>query len=1079
MYSRFMFALRIPALALSAALQFLPIVRVALPATQSAANFLAIIFRWGAGAAAMLGGVHAVSGASTVITTPLNQRATNGVPLGSTQIRLITAPDQAHYWQATGLPPGLYLSGTNGSTSWKILGTPTATGTYNVGLTAKDQANSPAERTTTATMVINVVPGSGGGGNAPPTANPQNVTTAEDSPKAIVLSGSDPDGNPLTYSIITPPSQGTLSGTPPNVTYTPATNYNGPDSFTFRVNDGITNSAAATVSITVTAVNDAPVANAQSVTTAEDTAKAITLSGSDVEGSPLTYAIVTPPAQGTLSGTPPNVTYTPATNYNGPDSFTFRVNDGSLNSAAATISLTITPVNDAPVATSQSVSTPENTPRAIVLTGSDAEGSPLAYTIVVNPTHGSLGGTPPNLTYTPSGGFSGLDSFTFKVNDGNLDSAIATVSISVSSVNSAPVANALSVSMPEDTTLNITLTGADSDGDPLTYSVITQPTNGSLTGTAPNLTYTPIANVNGADSFTFKVNDGTVDSMPATVSISITAVNDAPMADAQNVTTTEDTAKAITLSGSDVEGSPLTYAIVTQPTHGTLSGTPPNVTYVPATNYHGPESFSFRVNDGSLDSAPATVSITITPVNDAPIANAQTVNTSQNTPVLITLTGSDVEGDALTYTVVSQPTHGSVTGAVPNLTYTPAAGYSGLDSLTFQVNDGITNSAVATVAINVSAVNNPPVANAQSVATSENTPRSITLTGGDLEGSPLIYTIVAQPVHGTLGGSPPNVTYTPEANYSGPDSFSFKVNDGNADSPPATVSITITPVNHPPVTINATNATTPGASVTLSPLSDSTDPDGDPLTITSVSPTNGTAVIQEGTNILFTPAPAFVGVAHVGYTISDGRGGNATGLISIVVAPVSTNQFSIAAAAAVLDAQTGLFVQRVNVTNTGAATVAAVRLTVRDLRSGVTLQNASGNNAGQPSVRYDASLNPGQGVTFVLEFYVPDRMPFTSTLEADAVVPSSNNTGAGGAVPVDRSFLDRSDPAHPRFTIEFASVPGRSYTIIYTDDLVNWKAATPSFTASANITQWHDDGPPKTVSEPGSGSRFYRVTTAP
>ncbi len=190
--------------------------------------------------------------------------------------------------------------------------------------------------------------------NHAPVANPQAVTTSEDTAKAITLTGADIDGDPLSYAVVTPPAHGTLSGTAPNVTYTPAANYFGSDSFTFRVNDGSLNSAVATVGIAVASVNDAPVADPQSVTTNEDTAKAITLTGSDLEGDPLSYAVVTPPAHGTLSGTAPNVTYTPAANYFGSDSFTFRVNDGALDSAVAMVSITVER-DDTPVASSSLV----------------------------------------------------------------------------------------------------------------------------------------------------------------------------------------------------------------------------------------------------------------------------------------------------------------------------------------------------------------------------------------------------------------------------------------------------------------------------------------------------------------------------------------------------------------------------------------------------------------------------------------------------------------------------------------------------------------------------------------------------
>src|SRR5439155_2532881 len=221
------------------------------------------------------------------------------------------------------------------------------------------------------------------------------------------------------------------------------------------------------------------------------------------------------------------------------------------------------------------------------------------------------------------------------------------------------------------------LTGTDSNGDTLTYSIVVGPTHGTLTGTAPNVTYTPAANYNGPDSFTFKANDGTLNSNIATVTITVTAVNDPPVANAQSVSTNQDTAKAISLTATDVDGDPLTYAIVTAPTHGALSGVAPNVTYTPAAGYSGPDSFTFKANDGTVDSAAATVSLTVVHVNHAPVADAQAVTTEEDTAKAITLTASDVDGDTLTYAIVAAPTHGALSGTAPNVTYTPAANYNG------------------------------------------------------------------------------------------------------------------------------------------------------------------------------------------------------------------------------------------------------------------------------------------------------------------------------------------------------------------------------------------------------------------
>ncbi len=272
--------------------------------------------------------------------------------------------------------------------------------------------------------------------------------------------------------------------------------------------------------------------------------------------------------------------------------------------------------------------------------------------------------------------------------------------VGVHVANQAPTANPQSVITPEATSKAITLSGSDPDDDPLTFAVATNPSHGTLTGTAPNLTYTPTSGYTGADSFTFTVHDGDLTSDPAAVSISVTAVNQPPVANPQNVTLAEDTAVAIALSGTDPNGDTLIYQVVEGPTQGALSGTAPNLTYTPAANYHGADSFTFKVNDGQVDSAPAIVSLDVTSVNDPPMANGQALTTPHNTPKAITLTGFDADGDPLTY-LVGSPNYGSISGTAPNLTYTPATGYSGTDSLTFRVNDGVVTSAYATVSIQV------------------------------------------------------------------------------------------------------------------------------------------------------------------------------------------------------------------------------------------------------------------------------------------------------------------------------------------------------------------------------------------
>nr|AFI78505.1 serine proteinase precursor protein [uncultured bacterium ws156A7] len=822
--------------------------------------------------------------------------------------------------------------------------------------------------------------------NDTPEADPQSVSTAEDTARAITLTGSDIDGDPLTYSIVIGPTDGILSGTAPNLTYTPAADFNGSDSFAFVANDGTVDSAAAVVSITITPENDAPVANGQAVNTAEDTAKAITLTGSDVDGDALTYIVVSDPAHGMLTGTAPSLTYTPDGDYNGSDSFTFKVNDGTVDSGLATVNITIDPVNDAPtisdivdqttdedtatgalaftigdletspdlltvsgdssnttlvpsgnivfggsganrtvtvtpaddqygtatisvtvddgtdttvdtflvtvsaandapVADDQSLAAKEDTDKAITLTASDVDGDSLGYSVVTSPTNGSLSGTAPNLTYTPNTGYTGPDSFTFKANDGTVDSNEATVSITVAE-NNAPVADPQSVSADEDSSTAITLTGSDPDEDPISYELGTPPQHGTLSGTIPNYTYTPNADFNGSDSFTFIVNDGTDDSAEATVSITVNPVNDIPTADGQSQSTDEDIPLAVTLTGSDIDGDSLTFLVVDGPSNGTLSGTVPNLTYTPDGNFHGADSFTFKVNDGTVDSALATVVITVNSVNDAPVADAQSVSTPEDTAKAITLTGSDVDGDALTYTVVTDPSSGSLSGTAPNLTYTPNGDFHSADSFTFKVNDGTIDSAVATVDITISPVNDAPGADSQSVSTSEDTAKPITLTASDIDGDGLLFAVATPPSHGSLSGSGASLTYTPDADYHGSDSFTFVANDGTVDSAEATVSITIASVNDAPVA-DAQSVTTDQDTVLDITLTAS-DVDGESLSFAVVTPPGNGTLSGAAPDLTYTPDPGHSGPDSFTFVANDGSVDSAETTITIDVTPVAS-----------------------------------------------------------------------------------------------------------------------------------------------------------------------------------------------
>ncbi len=337
--------------------------------------------------------------------------------------------------------------------------------------------------------------------------------------------------------------------------------------------------------------NQAPIASPKSLTMPEDTSLALSLQGTDADGGTLGFSVVSAPANGILSGTAPNLTYTPFANYNGTDSFAFLVNDGTINSASATVSITVNGVNDAPVALSKSVTTAEGSPLPIMLAGIDVEGSPLTFTLVGGPANGTLGGTAPNLTYQPAASFSGSDAFTFRVNDGTLDSAPATVFITVTAVNFAPVfsANPINLTATEDESFAGQLLATDVDaGDVLNFQKISGPdwltvfADGKLGGTPLN------SNV-GTGSFIVSVSDPSNASATATLSITVSNINDAPVFKLNPLIYPAGTEKALYLdqslasSATDSDaGDTISYSKVAGPAwlviakSGALSGTPPS-----------------------------------------------------------------------------------------------------------------------------------------------------------------------------------------------------------------------------------------------------------------------------------------------------------------------------------------------------------------------------------------------------------------------------------------------------------------------------------------------------------------------
>ena len=790
--------------------------------------------------------------------------------------------------------------------------------------------------------------------DAPVAVDDTLTSVAEDSGTRTItfaaLTGNDSDGDPevvqtLTITAVSNAVGGSVAIVGGQVEFTPTADFNGTASFDYTVQDnGQTNGAddfksdTGSASFAVTAVNEAPVAVADTLAATEDTPVTYTaaqLLGNDDDGDPeltqtLTIASVTSGTGGAaVLNADGTVTFTPDANFNGAANFTYTVSDGLATSAAATVTVNVAAVNDAPVAvddtlTSVAEDSGTRTITFAALTGNDSDGDPevvqtLTITAVSNAVGGSVAIVGGQVEFTPTADFNGTASFDYTVQDNgqtngadDFKSDTGSASFAVTAVNEAPVAVADTLAATEDTPVTYTaaqLLGNDDDGDPeltqtLTIASVTSGTGGAAVLNADGtVTFTPDANFNGAANFTYTVSDGLATSAAATVTVNVAAVNDAPVAVDDTLTSVaEDSGtRTITfaaLTGNDSDGDPevvqtLTITAVSNAVGGSVAIVGGQVEFTPTADFNGTASFDYTVQDNGqtngaddFKSDTGSASFAVTAVNDAPVAVADTLAATEDTPVTYTaaqLLGNDDDGDPeLTQTLtIASVTSGTGGAAVLNadgtVTFTPDANFNGAANFTYTVSDGLATSAAATVTVNVAAVNDAPVAvddTLTSVAEDSGT-RTITfaaLTGNDSDGDPeVVQTLTITAVSNAVGGSVAivggQVEFTPTADFNGTASFDYTVQDNGqtngADdfkSDTGSASFAVTAVNEAP--------TVAGLVVTETSISFVAS-DSDNATLSLASPfanAFGNPTITSGSTTNLTPtqqAPAVSGTLQV------------------------------------------------------------------------------------------------------------------------------------------------------------------------------------------------------------------------
>ena len=789
--------------------------------------------------------------------------------------------------------------------------------------------------TALVTVTVNAV-------NDPPFAEADAATTDEDVPVVVdvLLNDSDVDGAliPGQVAVTVAPAHGNTAVDPDSgaITYTPEQDYNGTDTFTYRVPDNGSPlpvaSSEAIVTITLNPVNDAPAVVDDTVSTNEDTAKAISVlaNDADVDGTPLPASVVvtSEPSHGAVSVNPGTgvITYTPEQHYNGPDSFTYEVtDDGSPTPALTspgTVNITVTAVNDAPFTEPDDASTDEDNAVLVdvLANDSDVDGSlvPGSVSVTVAPAHGSTAVDPDTgvITYTPSENYYGSDTFTYEVSDdGSPTPALkspAVVSVTVNPVNDAPVAVDDLVVTNEDSPVTIEVLANDSDIDgqlvPGRLTIISPPAHGSLAinSTLGTLTYSPAADYFGNDSFVYTIDD---DGVPppvlfdsATVNIQVLSVNDAPVAIADSATTDEDmpVTVAVLANDSDVDTDntivPATVQVSVPPAHGAAVVNPGTgaVTYTSAEHYNGTDSLTYTASDNGTPplTMTAVVSLTITPVNDAPFTNPDSANTNEDEPVTVAVLAndSDVDGNLVpaSVAVVTPPLHGSTTVNPENgaITFTPSPDYNGADTFVYAVTDDGAPAPVrtsqGTVQIAIQAVNDAPDLGQDTAVTQEDTVLGLNVLANDSDRDgairPETLTIISPPQHGAVTiKSDFSLRYDPADDYYGPDSFTYRVEDDGSPEPAqnssSQVSLDVLPVNDPPAPLTDTASTDEDTPVVVDVLANDDDVDGElvPGSVTvTVPPQHGTTAVNPQTGaITYTPAEDYNGTDTFTYRVAD------------------------------------------------------------------------------------------------------------------------------------------------------------------------------------------------------------------
>src|SRR5579862_6265140 len=792
-----------------------------------------------------------------------------------------------------------------------------------------------------------------------PVANPDSMTVVKNSannPTNVLLNDK---GVGISVTAVTQGAHGTVAIAPTAnagsvgiVLYTPAQNYVGQDQFSYTITD--VNGATASANVSVTVIDPTnpppPIANPDfAKVNKNSTNNVINVLANDI-GNFLSIKSVTQGAHGSVAIlltpgiTAGVVTYTPNTDYVGPDQFTYTLTDLSGATAVGNVSVSVVDTTPPPppcMANPDSATVNENSSANFINVLANDTGTGLTITAVTQGVHGSVAiaaastNTHAGVTYTPAANYAGQDQFTYTITDANGATSTATVGILVVGTTPPPcVANPDTANVAKNSTDNRIFVLLNDTGVGLTITSVTQGTNGAVSISPNNagnvlpqcVLYTPAANYVGQDQFTYTITDSGNNTSTATVSVTVIDKTPPPPPVANPDTAIvlkNSTGNPIDVLAND-KGVGLSVTAVTQGANGTVTiiyatagatAIGVGVTYTPATGYVGPDQFTYTITDANGATATAFVSVTVidnTPPPPPPaMANPDYAKVAKNsTANFIDVLRNDI-GTGLTITAITQGANGTVAiaptpvsnvGGRGGVTYTPNTGYAGQDQFTYTITDSNGATSTANVYIEVIDTTPPPppgpVANPDFAAVPENSAANfINVLKNDL-GTGLTITAVTQGSNGAVAivaatnTAPAGVSYAPAANFMGQDQFTYTITDGSGATATGTVTVAVIGIKPPPPPPPVIVANPDFARVLKNsqnnPINVLANDFGTGLSVTAVTQgANGSvAIVQNGAGVTYTPNANYVGPDQFTYTITDTAGNTAVGKVSVNVADV-------------------------------------------------------------------------------------------------------------------------------------------------------------------------------------------------